>query len=129
MARNVVSVAALGDAIAQELTLYHENVVEQINAAGEKAIKRMVKLAKAGAPAATGKLQKNITYKAFDGSHGDKAYVLYAKAPSHRVFHLAVHGHATKTGGRARGNPFMANAMDAVLPEYEEDVKEAIRNG
>jgi hypothetical protein len=121
--------AGLGDAIAQELTLYHENVVEQINIAGETSIKKMVKLAKAGAPVASGRLKKDITYKALDAGRGSKTYVLYAKAPSHRIFHLAVHGHATVNGGRARGNGFMANAVDTVLPEYEQAIEEAIRNG
>lgn len=129
MANTVVSLAALGEAIARELTLYHENVVEKVNAAGETSIKKMVALAKSGAPAKTGRLKKNITYKPIDGGHGMKTYVLYAKAPSHRIFHLAVHGHATVNGGRARGNGFMANAVDTVLPEYEQAIEEAIRNG
>lgn len=126
---NVVSPAALGAEIQKLLTVYHENAVDDLNAAGEKSIKKMVKLAKASAPANTGKLKRNITYKALDAGNGLKTYVLHAKAPSHRIFHLAVHGHATASGGRARGNPFMANAVDTVLPEYERDVEEALRNG
>ena len=124
-----VSPAALGAAINQLLTEYSENVVDGVNAAGEKSIKKMVKLAKASAPAKTGRLKKDITFKAFPARHGMKLFVLHAKAPSHRIFHLAVHGHATATGGRARGNSFMANAVDAVLPEYVQAVEEAIRNG
>lgn len=129
MANTVVSLAALGDAVARELTLYHENVVEKINAAGETSIKKMVDLAKSGAPAKTGRLKKNITYKPINEGRGFKTYVLYAKAPSHRIFHLAVHGHATANGGRARGNGFMSSAVNAVLPEYEQAIEEAIRNG
>lgn len=126
---NTVSLAELGAAIERELTLYHENVTERVNAAGETAIKDMVKRTKAATPKRTGKLQKNITHKAIDAGNGAKTYVLHAKAPSHRIFHLAVHGHATATGGRARGNPFLANAVGAVLPEYERAIEEAIRNG
>ncbi len=118
----------LGDAIAEELGLYHENVVERVNAAGEKAIKDLVKKTKATTPKRTGKLHKAIAYKAINDGHGVKKYVLHAKAPSHRIFHLAVHGHATKTGGRARGNPFLANAVASVLPEYEQAIEEAVRN-
>lgn len=121
-----ISPSQLGDAIAAELEMYHDDVVKRVNAAGEKAIKDMVKKAKAGAPERTGKLQRAITYTALDAGNGAKSYVLHAKAPSHRIFHLAVHGHATKTGGRARGNAFLANAVAAVLPVYEEDVEEAM---
>lgn len=125
---NTVTLTQLGDAIAEELQIYHQDVTERVNAAGEKAIKEMVKKTKASTPKRTGKLQKAITYKAIDAGNGAKTYVLHAKAPSHRIFHLAVHGHATKTGGRARGNPFLANAVAAVLPVYEEDIEEAVRS-
>lgn len=124
-----VSLDQLGAAIEAELALYHDNVVEKVNTAGEASIKKMVKLTKASTPERTGKLKKAIAYKAISSGHGAKAYVLHARAPSHRIFHLAVHGHATSTGGRARGNPFLANAVNAVLPEYERAVEEAIRNG
>lgn len=128
MARTV-SLSGLGNAVAEELSIYHESVVEQVNAAGDKSIKKMVKLAKAGAPSYTGRLKKNITSKAVDAGRNFRTYVLYAKAPSHRIFHLAVHGHATANGGRARGNGFLQSAVDAVLPEYEQAIEEAIRNG
>lgn len=121
---NTIRIDQLGDAIEAELKLYHEDVTNRVNAAGEKAIKEMVKKAKASAPVRTGKLKKAITYKALDAGNGSKTFVLYAKAPTHRIFHLAVHGHATKTGGRAKGNPFLKNAVDAVLPVYEEDIEE-----
>lgn len=128
MARTV-SIDQLDEALAEQLSLYHDEVIEQVNTAGETAIKDLVKKTKAATPKRTGKLKKAITYKAIDAGNGTKLYVLHAKAPSHRIFHLAVHGHATKTGGRARGNPFLANAVAAVLPEYERAVEEAVRNG
>jgi hypothetical protein len=124
-----ISLTELGAAIEHELNLYHDEVVERVNAAGETAIKEMVKKTKSSAPKRTGKLGKNITYKPISASNGAKKYVLHAKAPSHRIFHLAVHGHATATGGRARGNAFLANAVNAVLPKYEQAIEEAIRNG
>jgi hypothetical protein len=33
----------LGKAIVEQLTLYHEDVVEKVNEAGEKAVKALVK--------------------------------------------------------------------------------------
>ena len=126
-----ITLPQLGAAIERELGIYQKDVIERVDAAGEKAIKKMVKLTRASTPEWTGRLKKNIAYKviknrAFGTGNSANTYVLHAKAPSHRVFHLAVHGHATVSGGRAKGNPFLANAVAAVLPEYEEDVEEAL---
>lgn len=56
------------------------------------------------------------------------SYVWHVKAPDYRLTHLLVHGHATKDGGRTKGNPFLANALAQVLPEYERKVEEVLRN-
>jgi hypothetical protein len=117
----------LGEALAEQLTIYHENVVERVDAAGEKAVKALVKRTKATAPERTGRLKKDLTWTALQSKLGTKTFVLHAKAPSHRVLHLVVHGHATSTGGRAKGNPFVQDALDAVLPEYEKDIEEALQ--
>lgn len=117
--------ADLGEAIAQELSLYHESVTERVNAAGEKAVKALVKKTKATAPVRTGSFKKNIAWKKVDKGLGNKTYVWHVKAPDYRLTHLLVHGHA---GNNHNGNPFLKNALDAVLPDYERDVQEAIKN-
>lgn len=117
----------LGAAISAELTLYHEDVVEKVNSAGASAIAQLVKKTKEKAPVETGDFRKSLTSKEVPAAHGMKNYILYAKAPHHRVFHLLVHGHAKKGGGRVSGNPFLQNAIDEVLPEYEQQVEEALK--
>ena len=117
----------LGTAIGQELTIYHEDVVEKVNAAGAAAIKSLVKRTKAGAPVDTGDFKKAIASKEETAGNGMKSFVLYARAPHHRRFHLLVHGHLKQNGGRVPGNPFLQNACDQVLPEYERDVEEALK--
>lgn len=129
MANRTIGIADLSDALQEQLTIYHDEVVEKVNAAGEAAVKDLVQKTKATAPKRTGTFKKNIAWKAIDDGHGGKRYVWHVKAPDHRITHLVVHGHATANGGRARGNPFLANAVDSVLPEYERAVEEAIRNG
>ena len=118
----------LGAAIEEVLTTYHEGVVERVNAAGAKAIKALVKQTKATAPAMTGSFKKNITSKetvAYTGT-GMKQFVWGVKPPDHRITHLLVHGHAKVNGGRVAGNGFLQDALDQVLPVYEEDVEEAL---
>lgn len=119
--------SALGDAIVEELTLYHKDVMENVNAAGEKAAKDLVKKTKATVPKRSGTFKKSLTYVESQNSAGDKTYTWGAKSPHHRRTHLLVKGHAKKGGGRVSGDPFLEKALDAVLPEYEKNVEEAIK--
>lgn len=120
--------ADLGAAIQRELTTYTEGVAERVNAAGKTAAEKLRKLTKATAPVASGDFRKHIAVKEVDAGHGMKKYIWHVKAPDHRLTHLLVHGHATKNGGRTKGDPFLKNALETVLPEYEQAVKEAVQN-
>jgi hypothetical protein len=128
--RVVVSPGALGDALSDMFTLYHQGVIEAVNAAGEKAVKALVKKTKATAPKRPGggDFAKSLTYKETELPSGDKEFTWGAAAPQHRITHLLVHGHATVNGERVDGNPFLTDAMSEVMPEYEKDVEEAIKN-
>lgn len=120
----------LGETIQQELTIYSKQVTEGVDEAGLEAIKKLVKLTKSTAPVgARGKYKKNITYQERENRVGTKTYVWGVKAPEHRLTHLLTHGHATKDGGRTKADPFLANALDQVMPEYERRVEEVIKNG
>lgn len=128
MSRNI-KLDDLGDAITNELTTYHRNITEKVNECGRAAIKKLVKQTRAKAPVGDrGSFKKSIASKETDAGHGMKAFTWYVKAPNHRLTHLLVHGHATKDGGRTSGDPFLANALDQVLPEYEKDIEEAVAN-
>lgn len=117
----------LGAALQRELTVYHQDVVEKVDTASEAAVKKLVKLTKASAPVRSGSFKKNIASKILEKRLNGSEFVWYVKAPDHRVTHLIVHGHATRTGGRTRSNPFLQNALDTVLPEYEKAIEEAVK--
>ena len=125
-----IDISKLGDAIQQELTMYGEEVVEAIDAAGEAAMKKLVKQTKANAPvsdrAGSGDFKRHITSTRIKGQNGD-TFIWHVKAPDYRLTHLLVHGHATVTGGRTKANPFLENALNTVLPEYERAVEEALK--
>lgn len=117
----------LAAALSQELTTYHEGVIQRLNAAGAEAVKKLVSLTKSTAPmGARQSFKRNIASKAVKGKRGD-TFVWYVKPPDYRLTHLLVHGHATKDGGRTKPNPFLQNALDRVLPEYEKAVVEAVK--
>lgn len=119
----------IGKAIERELTTYHRRTLERVNAAGEEAVKALVKKTKATAPKKSGAFRRAITYKVEHHKvTGDKRFIWGAKAPHHRLTHLLVHGHAKKDGGRVKGDPFLENALAEVLPEYENKVEEAVKN-
>ena len=127
MTKSTIKPADLGKAISEQLTLYHEDIIEKVNAAGEKAVKELVQRTKKTAPKKSGDFRKAITSVAKENpATGDKEFTWGAKAPHHRLTHLLVNGHAKQNGGRVPGDPFLENALEQVLPGYEKDVKEAI---
>lgn len=127
---NRVSLEDLGAAIAQELTVYHNEVVEKVDSIGQASIKQLVKLTRSTAPVGQrGEYRKSISSKQLVKKKTGSTYVWYAKSPNHRLTHLLVHGHETRDGGRTKADPFLQNALDTVLPEYEKNVEEAIKNG
>lgn len=133
-----VRVDQLGAAIEQQLTIYSEEVNEKLAAATAETMDKLVKITKATAPKGErGSFRKNITSdsrqlkrakrSAHGGLHGRVIKATwYVKPPDYRLTHLLVHGHATKDGGRTKADPFLQNALDQVLPEYEAKVEEAI---
>lgn len=119
--------ADLGDAIAEQLALYHEDVVEAVDAAGLRSIKKLVKLTRDTAPVRTGGYFKAITFTTVKRPSGS-VYTWGAGAQHGRLTHLLVKGHPTGNGGRTEGDPFLSNALEQVLPEYEAEVEEALKN-
>lgn len=123
-----VKLEQLGAALQEELAMYHKDSIDRVNAAGKRSMQKLVKLTKASAPTGKrGSFRSSITSIETDAGNGMKLYTWGAKAPDHRLTHLLVNGHAAKDGSRVPGNPFLQNALDVVLPEYENAVKEALQ--
>jgi hypothetical protein len=128
--RSSIKVTGLGDAITQELTLYHQEVTERVDRISEASIKQLAKMTKVTAPkGARGDFKKSISSKRLVKRKTGSTYVWYVKKPNHRLTHLLVKGHETRDGGRTRADPFLQNALDQVLPEYEAAVERTLRNG
>lgn len=129
MAKNIKP-QDLGAAIEQELAIYGDGVTEAVGSAAHDAVKKLVRLTRATAPVGhRGKYRSKISQTALEKSKLRQRYVWFVRAPEYRLTHLLVHGHAKKNGGRTKGNKFLHNALEEVIPEYERKVEEAIRNG
>ena len=128
-----VTIEDLGDAIARELTTYANNVQEKVNKAGRKAIKEVERKTKDTAPFNARAYHEHyadmIATKTEKERTGDETHTWYVKPPGHRLTHLLVHGHETRDGGRTAPSKFLQNALDDVLPDYEKEVEEAVKNG
>ena len=137
MSSERIPVGELGSAMEQVLEVYNQDVQDGIIRVTEGSMKSLVKKTKATAPIGRrkGQFKKNITadYRELRRAKRLKGRTIratwYVKAPDYRLTHLLVHGHATNDGGRTRANPFLQNALDSVLPEYEKDIEEVLKNG
>jgi hypothetical protein len=130
--RRKVRTVRIGDSsldkeIRGMLTMYAAEITEEIDAAGAEMVKKLVKLTRDSAPVRTGGYYQAITSKTVRRPSGN-LYIWGAGSRYGRLTHLLVKGHPTGNGGRTDGDPFLADALDVVLPEYEEKVKEAINN-
>ena len=120
----------IGKALDAELKKYHKQVTDGVNAASQGAAEKLTKKLKATAPKNSGKYARAIGYTSQTSpATGSTTYTVGAKGKQGRLTHLLAHGHATRGGGRTKGNPFFANAVNEVLPEYEKEVKQVIERG
>lgn len=121
----------IGAALEKELTIYAKSIQTGVDECGKRAMRKLVKRTRETAPKRSGFFAKHITSKQVKGAKNYQGarFIWYVKAPSSRLTHLLVHGHATKNGGRTKADPFLQNALDEVLPEYEREIEEVLLNG
>jgi hypothetical protein len=119
----------LTKAINQELTIYHKDIMEEIRGVTRKSMTELVRKTRATAPVDTGEFRQSIAgdFRGLSRSLHTVSATWYVKAPHYRRTHLLVHGHAKAGGGRVDGDPFLENALNEVLPAYEEAIKEAVK--
>lgn len=128
MSKLAITSDKLAKAVEQELTLYHEDILERLRGITRETMAELVRTTRETAPKDTGEFSKHIAgdFRGLKRGNRSVSATWYVKAPHYRLTHLLVHGHAKAGGGRVPGDPFLENALDKVLPEYEQKVKEAI---
>ena len=117
-----------GKALQQQLTLYSQKVNENCYAAGQKAVQALVDKTKATVNRRTGAYRKAIACRELYRNVRGFLFAWYAKSPHHRRTHLLVKGHAKRGGGRVQGFPFLDNAVAEVLPQFETDMEDAVKD-
>lgn len=126
-----IDVDQLGDAIAKELTIYGQNVIDGVKKEAKSSMSRLVKQTKTTAPVGNrGKhYRDSITSKKTMEDDRAVVYTWYVKGSDYRLSHLLEKGHALRDGGRTTGTHFIQNASDPILEEYIKAVEEVIKNG
>ena len=114
--------------IGNDLEKYGIKIKDAVNKLTEKEVKKMVKLTKASAPQRYGKFASAITSKFETNEIGDTIGTWGVRPPHHRLTHLLANGHQKRGGGRVAGNPFIENAYNEVIQEYESGLQKAIDN-
>lgn len=132
MSRIEITPDKLAEAIDRELTIYHESVTEKLREVTRQSMAELVRKTRATAPEG----KRGIFRKAIAGDfrglkRGSRAVsaTWYVKKPHHRLTHLLVHSHPTPHGRPTKADPFLQNALDEVLPEYEKNIEEVLTNG
>ncbi len=130
----IISPEDIGNAISEQLGLYNDEIKKKVEKCTAKAASELVRITKDTAPF-NDKYKGEHHYRNYIASRrkstevGVSTYVWYVKAPDYRLTHLLVKGHPTGNGGRTKGDPFLKNACDKVFPEFEENVKKAVKDG
>lgn len=126
MAKRVASID-LPAALRGQLEGYNGNLVKRLNRLSESTAAHIAKRTKQTAPKRTGAYRRSITSGIKDERPLGNIYAWYVKPPHYRLTHLLAHGHALRGGGRTRPNPFLADAVNAELPQFETDAQKAVK--
>lgn len=125
-----VGIDQLSEAIADELTLYGDNVINGVKKEAKKYMSRLVKDTKATAPVGNrGKYRDSIASKKLSENKRSISYVWYVRGSAYRLSHLLEKGHANRDGSRTAGTHFIQKASDPILQEFIEAVERIIENG
>lgn len=130
---DVIRPEELSSAISKQLELYQEKVIEKVDKLTAKSAKELLRITQDTAPFNAKHHGKHyvscIAVKKDSSRIGTASYTWYVKPPCYRLTHLLVNGHATQNGGRTKKDPFLKNACDKVLPEYEAGVEKIVKDG
>lgn len=137
MANNRIRPDEIGQEVTRILDIYSRDVQDGVADITEENTRLLVKLTKKTAPIGgrNGQYKKNITGNFRDIRQAKTLRkrkvqgIWYVKAPDYRLTHLLVYGHATRDGDRTTPNPFLQNAVDVVIPKFEQEMEALLRNG
>ena len=120
-----VSVGQLQGAIKNELDIFSEEVVGEVNDIASKIAKETVTDLTAASPKMTGDYAKGWRQKVESKQiTGTNVHVIY-NATEYRLIHLLEYGHVdSRTGKRTKAHPHVAEVEKAMIDKFEREVAE-----
>lgn len=126
-----VSVDGLAAAVAKELKLYDQHVMEGIRKSVDSSMRQLVQETKATAPVGHRKkhYKDSITSKVTNQSIRAYEKTWYVRGSDYRLSHLLNNGHQLRDGGRYPGTQFITKAHISVIRDYEKKIEEVLKDG
>ena len=125
-----INVSNLAKEVMQELEIYKQNTVENVESAVIETAKETVEELKKKSPKGITKdYSKSWNYKRNKKTKKADRYsvIVYSKDPEYRLTHLLEYGHANRDGGRTEGNPHISivekNAKQALLYKIQKKLE------
>lgn len=101
----------------------------------KEAVKQLVRMTRVSAPRESSRawnrkkttrarFHTSIAYKKLEAMwFGASRYLWYVEKPNYRLTHLLAKSHRARNNRIVSGNPFLQNALDTVLRDYEEAIR------
>lgn len=126
-----IGIDELGDAIAEELSIYNRDVIDGVKKEAKSSMSRLVKETKATAPVGHREKHYRDSIKSKKTEETDRSveYTWYVAGSDYRLSHLLEDGHALRDGGRTEGTHFIEKATNPIIEEYLKAVEDIIENG
>lgn len=108
---------------------------ERVDELTKAAIEQLVALTRESAPRGSRLVRRDsdatrphfftsISYKKLQASwFGASRYLWFVKKPNSRLTHLIAKSHRARNNRVVQGNPFLQNALDTVLRDYEAAIR------
>lgn len=122
---STIKVDELAKAVEKELTLWHEDVIDDIKKSAKKNIREMSKETKAQRyKNATGDYVKAIATRTAEETVNSIIMQWYVKPPHYRLTHLLEFGHLTVNGTkRTIAYGTVGKAEERAVTNFEKDVE------
>lgn len=126
-----INVSNLAKEVMQELEIYKQNTVENVESAViETAKEAVAELKKKSPKGITKDYAKSWKYKRNKETKkaGRYSVIVYSKDPEYRLTHLLEYGHANRDGGRTEGNPHISTVEKNAKQVLQYKIQKKLEN-
>lgn len=125
---NKIDVTKLSPKMQEMLNQFAGRITDKVKLLARDTATELTKNTKKDSPKLTGEYKRHISYKKTKETSTNAVYTWYVKDPEYRLTHLLTNGHATRNGGRTKGNPYLSKNVIDAENKYVKGVKEIIEN-